>query len=288
MADIVLKNVNGETQTYSGVNVVKLADSNGNYNDYLPRGSNADWNAVILEYQRTDITPLVTDEEWLVLDNAEIEAYYPMTVGDTVYVTVNGIEYEKSLERQLFFGVELYLYAGNLALDPNYSGEGNSDPFLFYVSPSRGIFGVYVESESTVKIEWNKPIIESSLPAIFLPYEYASTLYVDAENQKLEEKIEDVVFNVDAKNAFQDAEIAQLADLISDLQEEPPKATSLDLSTYDSGTITETLSDGSKVTYTVTFDENGNPTNINNGTDDFAIVWGDMPSILEEIENGYY
>lgn len=57
--------------------------------------------------------------------------------------------------------------------------------------------------------------------------------------------------------------------------EEKPYATSLDLSTYDSGTITETLSDGSKVTYTVTFDENGNPVNINNGTDDFAIVWGE-------------
>ena len=53
-----------------------------------------------------------------------------------------------------------------------------------------------------------------------------------------------------------------------------PKAVSLDLSGFDSGTFTETLSDGSRVTYTVTFDENGNPVNINNGESDFAIVWG--------------
>ena len=53
-----------------------------------------------------------------------------------------------------------------------------------------------------------------------------------------------------------------------------PQAVAVDFSSYDNGTFTETLADGSKVTYTVTFDESGNPININNGESDFAIVWG--------------
>ena len=74
------------------------------------------------------------------------------------------------------------------------------------------------------------------------------------------------------------AEIYRLREAIQNIPggttEDKPAAVSVDFSTYDSGTFTETLADGSKVTYTVTFDESGNPININNGESDFAIVWG--------------
>ena len=52
-----------------------------------------------------------------------------------------------------------------------------------------------------------------------------------------------------------------------------PQAVAVDFSTWDSGYFTETLADGSEITYTLTFDENGNPININDGVSDFAITW---------------
>lgn len=44
--------------------------------------------------------------------------------------------------------------------------------------------------------------------------------------------------------------------------EEEKRVTSVDLSNYDSGTIVETYSDGSELTYTFEFDSDGNPTKI--------------------------
>lgn len=47
----------------------------------------------------------------------------------------------------------------------------------------------------------------------------------------------------------------------------------IDISTWSEGTFTETLEDGTIIEYTVTFDEEGKPTLINDGTNNCRIRW---------------
>lgn len=49
----------------------------------------------------------------------------------------------------------------------------------------------------------------------------------------------------------------------------------VDFTNWDNGSFTETLSDGSVIKYTVTFDDSGNPISISNGVDTYSIEWGD-------------
>ena len=60
-----------------------------------------------------------------------------------------------------------------------------------------------------------------------------------------------------------DVEMSNGSRLDEYLEELETPATSVDLSKFDTtGVITETHADGTVVTYTMTFDENGNPTTI--------------------------
>lgn len=52
------------------------------------------------------------------------------------------------------------------------------------------------------------------------------------------------------------------------------KAVSIDFSNFDNGSFSVTNGDGTVSNFAVTFDDAGNPVNINDGTNDFAIVWG--------------
>lgn len=207
--------------------------------------SPSEWEAEITGYERTDLTPITSSGSWRVIDHEQVETFYPMEIGDTVYITVNGTEYERKLLRRDLFGRELYLYAGNPALDSAYTGEGTAEPFLFYISPEMGFYGIFVKATSMVKIEWNRPIVERTLPVRYLPYAYASRDKVNGIEETVNEHqtaIEDIsselstyaqsvpehkgaiaklnkdVLNLNTKSENHGAQITQLADLISDLE----------------------------------------------------------------------
>lgn len=209
--------------------------------------SSADWDANITGYERTDITPTASNVAWMITGHEQVDAYYPMDIGDTVYITVDGVEYEARLKRQDFFGKELYLYAGDPALNPSYNGNSTNEPYLFYISPEMGAFGVYVRETSAVKVEWLKPIVKDLLPARYLRYDYAprvvtndlsdrvsdhdmAILSASSEmlgmSQTQTQHEEDIaalksdVINLNKKNSFQDTETARIAGEIAEIREQ--------------------------------------------------------------------
>lgn len=141
--------------------------------------SDADWDAVVTNHKRTNITPVTSSDSWNVTDHEQVNAYYPMEIGDTVIVTVDGTEYEQRLKQQNFLGKEMYLYTGNLALNPSYNGQSTSEPFLFYISPEMGFYAVFVQSPSTVMVEWLQPQVKELLPARYMRYDYAPRALVN-------------------------------------------------------------------------------------------------------------
>ena len=264
--------------------------------------SSSAWNAEITGYERTEITP----QSFRVTAQETFHDYHPMEIGDTVYVTVNSTEYERKLVAQDFMGNEIYLYAGNLALNPSYTGQGSSEPFLFVISPEMGMWEIYIKAPSTVKVEWKKPVVKELLPARYLRYDYApraslkdlesvvagheaelleasgKVTSLSAEQEALVSDVSKLMQDVTSlsqKNASQDSEDKRLSSEIEKVREElanfepkeKPFVSKLDVSGWDSGSITETLSDGSSETLAVVFDENGNPKSVGGMT----IVWGD-------------
>ena len=76
------------------------------------------------------------------------------------------------------------------------------------------------------------------------------------------------------------AKIAELENSVEELEQggggtgAKPKAVSMNLSNFDNGSFSVSYEDGTVSVFTVTFDDAGNPVNINDGETDFAIAWG--------------
>lgn len=101
MSNIVLKDRQGTKQTYSGVEVIKIADSEGNYNNYVaePTGEieiTANGSVDVSKYARARVAvPSDTADEWdgtgVVIAPITPEASPSITINGTTYNVVEGM-----------------------------------------------------------------------------------------------------------------------------------------------------------------------------------------------------
>ena len=145
MADVILKDLNGNDQTYEGVEKVKLNTSDGN-TQIFSKGDTVENVEIGLDFTRvstaeTDIFPLQTvdgfveDTEMLI---GTYYAYFPnvfeIKEGETYYVKWDGTTYTcKGISASLNGQNFVYLGDGSML-----GYEGNNEPFAIIYSPDNG------------------------------------------------------------------------------------------------------------------------------------------------------
>lgn len=280
MGDIVLKDKAGESKTYSNVSVVKLADSQGNYNDYSL--------SVQADYEQNDSKAL---------DYIKNRPFYVIDGGETIEVFLLNdvpLTYLGGMTSHPTFG----FVAGNLSTDHTctvicggvskeipvgYNENGNNwlniGPYN-YVGDDLPLIAagetVAKYGFSIIKPIENPEYIGGAVAEgnVIASISDVNTMLLTTFGLPMADAGKYIVSAVQAYSVGETVKKIDAKFLPEGLSTGALPAVAVDFSSFADGTFTETLSDGSKVTYTVTFDGSGNPININNGKSDFAIVWG--------------
>lgn len=235
-----------------------------------------------------DILPLTTYSDFalhpnLLIYGVQTVASYTLTVGETYFVEWDGETYECVGQDGGKIATGL-VYLGN---GTKWKLPGNNEPFAIAVtSDGYALYGSTVDEEAggshTVRIYQTKSLSGSGLPEVTADENGKILQVVDGEWEVV--AFPDVSIDEETENriaAVEESTETALGGMLSvsmRVTELETPATSVDMTEFGTGKIKETKADGSEVTYTFIFDDDGNPIRIydTNGNSTELVGFGQM------------